>query len=167
MTQSTHDEVDRILAAWRAERPDLDCSPMAVWSRLTRLARHMELARKATFAALGLETWEFDVLTALRRAGSPYTLTPSRLAAETLVTSGTMTNRLDRLEQRDFVQRSTAPEDGRGIRVTLTASGITKVDAALTSLLEFEQEMLTALSGPERLELASLLRAILLRFDTI
>ena len=94
------DEVDRIVAAWERERPDVDVSPMQVLSRVSRLARHLDHARKTAFATHDLEPWEFDVLSALRRAGHPYELSPGRLVAETLVTSGTMTNRIDRLEAR-------------------------------------------------------------------
>ena len=91
------DEVDRIVEAWRRERPDLDVAPLSVLSRVTRLARHLDLARRNAFARHQLEVWEFDVLSALRRAGEPYQLSPGTLVAQTLVTSGTMTNRIDRL----------------------------------------------------------------------
>ncbi|NED86915.1 MarR family transcriptional regulator, partial [Streptomyces sp. SID11233] len=84
-------------AAWRRERPDLDVEPLEVLSRVSRLARHLDRARRLAFAELHLETWEFDVLTALRRAGQPYQLSPGQLLTQTLVTSGTMTNRIDRL----------------------------------------------------------------------
>src|SRR6185295_12228233 len=88
------DEVDRIVEAWRRERPDLDVAPLEVLSRVTRLARHLDRARSAAFARHGLETWEFDVLAALRRSGEPYRLSPGQLVAQTMVTSGTMTNRI-------------------------------------------------------------------------
>jgi len=91
------DEVDELVAAWRAQRPDLDVEPMQVLSRISRLARHLDIARRAAFADHGLETWEFDVLSALRRQGPPFQLTPGALLRATLVTSGTMTNRIDRL----------------------------------------------------------------------
>src|SRR3954453_13315812 len=91
------DEVDRIVLAWERERPDLDVRPLTVLSRVSRLARHLDLARRSAFARHDLETWEFDVLSALRRAGAPYRLSPGALLTQTLVTSGTMTNRIDRL----------------------------------------------------------------------
>jgi len=91
------DEVDRLIAAWKRERPDLDLSPFAVLSRISRISRNLDIARRDAFA--DLETWGFDVLAALRRAGDPYQLSPGALMQETLVTSGTMTNRLDRLEE--------------------------------------------------------------------
>ena len=105
------------------ERPDLDVAPLQVLSRVSRLARHLDLARRAAFAEHDLDTWEFDVLSALRRAGAPYALSPGRLVAQTLVTSGTMTNRIDRLEQRGMVARSPDPTDRRGVVVSLTADG--------------------------------------------
>src|SRR6478736_8218963 len=91
------DEVDDLVAAWRAQRPDLDVEPMQVLSRISRLARHLDIARRGAFAEHGLESWEFDVLSALRRQGPPFQLTPGALLRATLVTSGTMTNRIDRL----------------------------------------------------------------------
>ena len=100
------DEVDELLEAWGRERNDLDLAPVGVFSRITRLSRRLELERKEAFAAHGIEQWEFDVLAALRRAGAPYELSPGRLLHETLVTSGTMTNRVDRLSARGLVERS-------------------------------------------------------------
>src|SRR4026207_236700 len=88
------DEVDELSEAWARERPALDLAPVAVFSRISRLARHLDLARRAAFTAHDIESWEFDVLAALRRTGSPYELSPGRLLRETLVTSGTMTNRV-------------------------------------------------------------------------
>src|SRR5258708_22982739 len=111
-----HDEVDRLVAAWRRERPDLDVAPLEVLSRVSRLARHLDRARRTAFAEHDLEPWEFDVLSALRRAGEPYQLTPSKLLTQTLVTSGTMTNRIDRLAAKDLVKRLPDPRDPRGGR---------------------------------------------------
>src|SRR6266568_2326243 len=105
------DEVDSLVSAWRRERPDLDVSPLEVLSRVTRLARHLDRARRTAFAERGLETWEFDVLSALRRAGTPYQLSPGQLLTQTLVTSGTMTNRIDRLAARELVVRGPDPAD--------------------------------------------------------
>src|SRR5690554_1535208 len=99
------DEVDRIVEAWTRERPDLDVSPLHVLSRVGRLARHLDRARRQAFQSSSLESWEFDVLSALRRAGEPYQLSPKALMQATLVSSGTMTNRIDRLVQRNLVER--------------------------------------------------------------
>lgn len=156
------DEVDRLVAAWRRERPDLDVSPMEVLSRVSRLSHHLDRKRRAAFAAHALEPWEFDVLAALRRSGPPYELSPSELLAETLVTSGTMTARVDKLLGRGLVERRRDEHDRRGVRVTLTPEGRTVVDATLASLLEHEQQLLADLDGTERDQLATLLRALVL-----
>ena len=107
------DEVDRIVAAWRHERPDLDVSPMEILSRVSRLSRQLDRARKSSFSDYGIESWAFDVLSALRRSGEPYQLSPSTLLQETLVTSGTMTNRIDRLVTAGWVERLPDPDDRR------------------------------------------------------
>ena len=161
----TADEVDVLVEAWRRERPDLDVAPLEVLSRVGRLSRHLDLARREAFAAHDLEPWEFDVLAALRREGEPYTLSPGRLLQVTLVTSGTMTNRIDRLEAKGLVARVPDPHDGRGVQVVLTANGRTRVDAALTDLLGHERQILSALSAADRDRLADLLRRLTLPFD--
>jgi DNA-binding MarR family transcriptional regulator len=159
------DEVDSLVAAWARERPDLDVRPLEVLSRVTRLARHLDRARRTAFALHGLESWEFDVLTALRRAGKPYALSPGQLLTQTLVTSGTMTNRVDRLEDRGRVTRLPDPRDRRGVQVRLTARGKDLVDAALKDLLVREEELLGALTPRQQDVLASLLRTLVLPFD--
>lgn len=164
--RSTGDDVDRIVASWQRERPDLDVSPLHVLSRITRLARRLDLARGAAFAAHGLESWEFDVLSALRRAGAPYELSPGQLINETLVTSGTMTNRVHRLEHRGLVRRSPDPVDRRGVIVTLTAAGRQLADSALADLLEHEQTLLAQLADHERTGLADLLRRLSAPMET-
>jgi len=157
--------VDSLVAAWQRERPDLDVAPMQVLSRVSRLARHLDRQRSTAFAAYGLETWEFDVLAALRRAGPPYQLSPGQLLRETMVTSGTMTNRVDRLAARGLVARENHPEDRRGVLVTLTGSGRETVDAALSDLLRAEQDILGRLSRTEQDRLAVSLRSLLLPYD--
>ncbi|MGC4110836.1 MAG: MarR family transcriptional regulator [Nocardioides sp.] len=157
------DEVDELLEAWGRERDDLDLAPVAVFSRVNRLARRLELARRDAFAAHGIEEWEFDVLAALRRAGAPYELSPGRLLRETLVTSGTMTNRVDRLSARGFVERHPDPDDRRGVIVRLTDEGRAAVDAAFTALLDAERDLLEHLPPADRVRLASLLRTLLAR----
>jgi DNA-binding MarR family transcriptional regulator len=157
------DEVDRLIAAWKRERPDLDLSPLAVLSRITRIARHLDIARRDAFA--DLENWGFDVLAALRRAGEPHQLSPGQLMQETLVTSGTMTNRLDRLEELQLITREPDPNDGRGSLVTLTRAGMRAVDSAMEDLLENERELLQNLSAKEREVLADLLSKLVTEFD--
>ena len=165
MTTPAADDVDRIVDAWHRERPDLDVSPLHVLSRVSRLARRLDLNRAQAFARHSLEGWEFDVLSALRRAGDPYQLSPGQLVQQTLVTSGTMTNRVDRLERRGLVGRSPDPHDRRGVIVQLTETGKTAVDAAMADLLARERELLAQLPEEERVELAGLLRRLLAPFE--
>ena len=160
------DEVDGIVAAWRRERPDLDVAPMEVLSRLTRVAQQLDRQRANAFDAHGLESWEFDVLAALRRSGEPFALSPGQLVRETLVTSGTMTNRVDRLAARGLVEREEHPDDRRGVLVRLTAAGRANVDAALADLLAAERIMLRSLSTSDQDQLVRILRSLLVLYDT-
>jgi DNA-binding MarR family transcriptional regulator len=155
------DEVDELVQAWLHERSDLDLAPVEVFSRIGRLARLLDRARREAFSAHGIELWEFDVLAALRRAGKPYRLSPGQLLRETMVTSGTMTNRIDRLGARGLVERSPDPHDRRGVLVGLTAAGKRAVDGAFESLLASERELLAELSTAERRELAGLLKRLM------
>jgi DNA-binding MarR family transcriptional regulator len=159
------DEVDELVAQWQAQRPDLDAEPMQVLSRVSRLARHLDIARRGAFASQGLQLWEFDVLSALRRVGPPFQLTPGALLRATLVTSGTMTNRIDRLTAAGLVRREPDPRDRRGVLVTLTEQGKATVDAALAGLLDRERKLLAGLDGEQREVLAGLLRTLLAPFD--
>jgi DNA-binding MarR family transcriptional regulator len=155
------DEVDDLVEAWRRERPDLDTSPMEVLSRVDRLARHVDRVRAAAFSRHGLEGWEFDVLAALRRSGEPYRASPGALVRATGVTSGTMTNRVDRLVTRGLVRRDSDPDDRRSVRVELTPEGRTTVDGALVDLLDAEHELLAGLAERDRTALADSLRRLL------
>ncbi|TCM47699.1 MarR family winged helix-turn-helix transcriptional regulator [Kribbella sp. VKM Ac-2568] len=159
------DEVDRLIEAWRRERPDLDVAPMEVLSRVSRLARHLDRARSQAFETHGLESWEFDVLAALRRAGKPYQLSPGRLLKETLVTSGTMTNRVDRLAARGLVERLPDPADRRGVLVQLTDAGRDSVDAAMADLLAHERRLLGSISERDQAKIARVLRELVGPFD--
>ena len=158
------DEVERLVAGWRRALPDLDVSPLEVLSRVTRLARHLDRQRTIVFARHELETWTFDVLSALRRADGEQ-LSPGQLLAQTLVTSGTMTNRIDRLEERGLVRRRPDPTDARSVRVQLTAAGRRRVDAALKDLVAREHAILGSLDEAERASLAGLLRRVVAPFD--
>jgi DNA-binding MarR family transcriptional regulator len=155
------DEVDELVQACRRERTDLDLAPVEVFSRISRLARLLDRARRDAFTALSIEPWEFDVLAALRRAGKPYQLSPGQLLHETMVTSGTMTNRIDRLSQRDLVERSPDPHDRRGVLVGLTSAGKRAVDGAFETLLASERDLLGELSASERRDLAGLLKRLM------
>ena len=160
------DDVDQIVAAWRRERPDLDVSPLEVLSRVSRLARRLDLARGSAFSEHLLDGWAFDVLSALRRAGEPYELSPGQLVQQTLVSSGTMTNRVDRLERSGLVERRPDPGDRRGVLVRLTASGRDVVDSAMADLIEQEKSLLSELSAADRAQLAGLLRRMLAPLET-
>src|SRR5690606_1808349 len=149
---------DRIVEAWGRERPDLNFSAMHILSRVDRLAKQLDHQRKAAFGATGLETWEFDVLSALRRAGDPNQLSAKQLMSENMVSSGAMTNRINRLMQRGLVERFTDPNDRRGILVKLTQSGQEKVDRSIQLLINRETELLHSLDTDERGQLANLLR---------
>ena len=167
MPEPGSDEVDRIVGDWSRERPDVDFSPLQVLSRVTRLSKQLDRARRTAFAASGLEPWEFDVLAALRRAGSPYQLSPKALLQQTLVSSGTMTNRIDRLVERRLVERRTDPHDGRGVLVVMTTLGRERVDAAIRQLVDGEAELLGALSHADQERLGALLRKLSLDFDAV
>jgi DNA-binding MarR family transcriptional regulator len=159
------DEVDLILAAWARELPDVDVTPLASLSRISRLAKHLDRARSEAFAAHQLEVWEFDVLAALRRQGRPYELSPGELIRQTLSTSGTMTNRVNRLESRGLVVRQPNTDDRRGVLVRLTDAGRERVQDALADLLAYERRVLAAIEPAEREQLAGLLRSVLAPFE--
>lgn len=159
------DEVDGIVTAWARERPDLDFDPLQVLSRVGRLARHLDIERTTAFGAQGLQTWEFDVLSCLRRAGTPFTLSAGRLMRETLVSSGTMTNRIDRLATRGLVERLRDPKDRRSVLVALTDEGRQRADDAIADLLDRERPLLGSLTSHQQEVLADLLRRLLTPLD--
>ncbi len=161
------DAVDVLLAQWARERPDLDCSPMGVIGRITQAQREVHLAQRRTFARHGLDAPSFDVLAALRRAGPPHQLTPTALMRTALVTSGAITQRLDRLEERGLITRGRSDADGRAVVVALTEAGRTALDAALPDHLETERALLTGLSPREQEQLADLLRRFLVALGRV
>ncbi|MGP9537409.1 MarR family winged helix-turn-helix transcriptional regulator [Brachybacterium sp. AOP43-C2-M15] len=162
---SRHDEVDRIVEGWQSARGDLDVAPLAVFSRISRLSRYLEVARRSAFADAGLEGWEFDMLSALRRSEED-ALSPGALMHETLVTSGTMTTRIDKLVARGLVSKNRSPHDGRAVEVRLRPDGVARVDAAMERLLAAERELLEPLAPAGRSDLADALRTLLLTFET-
>lgn len=166
-TEDAPDEVDRIVSAWQSERPDLDFTPLQVLSRVGRLARLLDRARRQAFSRSKLEAWEFDVLAALRRAGTPFRLSPKQLLQQTLVSSGAMTNRIDRLVESGLVVRRDDPNDGRGVLVEMTPTGLTRVDAAITRLIDAEAAILAGLTRAERKKLAESLRRLGLSLDEV
>jgi DNA-binding MarR family transcriptional regulator len=155
------DAVDLILAQWLRERPDIDTWPMGIVGRISRLSQLLDRELKEFFAAHGLERWEFDVLATLRRSGPPYELTAGALNRAAMVTSGAITNRIDRLAAKRLVERMPDEEDRRSIRVRLTEQGLTKIDELVAPHVEQEGRLLAALSPQERDRLAGLLRGLL------
>ncbi|WP_318528366.1 MarR family winged helix-turn-helix transcriptional regulator [Nonomuraea gerenzanensis] len=153
--------VDLILSQWQRERPDVDAWPMGIIGRIGRLSRVLDRELKEFFGAHGLERWEFDVLATLRRAGSPYELTAGSLNRAAMVTSGAITNRIDRLAAKGLVERWPDEEDRRSIRVRLTAQGLAKIDELVGPHVENEARLLAGLSPKERDQLAGLLRGLL------
>lgn len=139
------DHVDRILAQWRQQRPDLDVGPMGLIGRLKRLHDRLLQELERVYAAHGLNAASFDVLATLRRAEPPHALSPSTLAAWTMVTSGTMTNRLDRLEAQGLIERRPHPEDGRSLVVALTAAGFALIDRVVTEHVENQHRLVSGL----------------------
>lgn len=155
------DHVDLVLDQWRARRPDLDVSPMAVIGRVSRLARLVDDELRTTFAAHGLDRASFDVLATLRRSEPPHRLTPTELMRASMVTSGAVTQRLDRLEARGLVTRAPSEVDGRGVVVELTPEGRRLIDETLPDHLATEHRLLAALSERERDDLAATLQTLL------
>jgi DNA-binding MarR family transcriptional regulator len=159
------DDVDRILAQWHEARPDLDVTPMGLIGRLARLRKRLEQEHERVFAAHGLSAAGFDVLATLRRAGPPHALEVKALLASTMVTSGTMTNRLDRLEKAGLVERRPNPSDGRGFVVALTPLGHRTIDAAVTDHVANQHRLVAALDDGDRRALDALLGKWLAGFD--
>lgn len=154
------DQVDEIVAQWSRERPDVDVSGMAIIGRISRLNQTIRPRLNAVFAAHDLESWEFDVLATLLRNGPPHQLTPGELLDSMMITSGAMTNRLKRLEQRGFVQRVGSPTDGRQVLVNLTPAGLAKVDAALVDHAANESDIISSLTQRQQDQLVKLLRIL-------
>ncbi|WP_319518422.1 MarR family transcriptional regulator [uncultured Martelella sp.] len=159
------DHVDSILAEWQAERPDLDAMPMGVMGRLKRLQVHLARNLETVFSRYGLNAASFDVLATLRRSGPPYALSPSTLMERTMVSSGTMTNRIDRLEAAGFISRRRNPEDGRGFAIALTDEGFALIDEAVTAHVENQHRLIETLGADDREALDRLLAKWLAAFE--
>jgi DNA-binding MarR family transcriptional regulator len=155
------DDVDRIVAQWGRERPDLQTEAMAVFGRIYRLAKVVGDRQEKAYGALGIHRGEFDVLATLRRAGEPFQLPPKALSASLMLTTGGMTGRLDRLERAGLVARSPDPQDRRGLVITLTPRGRELIDAAVVVGLDAQREVVQRLPAADRHRLAALLRDLL------
>jgi DNA-binding MarR family transcriptional regulator len=159
------DHVDAILAQWGRERPDLDVALMGIMGRLHRLATHLGREVEAVLLQHGLSSSAFDVMATLRRAGAPYRLSPGELLEMTMVSSGTMTNRIDQLEKAGLVERINNPDDRRSVLIALTEKGFATVDAAVTAHVANQHRLLAAISENDKAEFNRLLKTFLARLE--
>jgi DNA-binding MarR family transcriptional regulator len=155
------DAVDEILAQWNSERPDLDVGPMGLIGRLGRIVHFLTREMDKTFAEYGLTGASFDVLATLRRSGAPYSLSPGDLLSTMMITSGTLTNRIDQLEKAGLVARSHNPDDRRSVSVLLTPKGLATIEAAVTAHVTTQKRLIALLSPEEQAALDPLLRSFL------
>ncbi|MGE0480523.1 MAG: MarR family winged helix-turn-helix transcriptional regulator [Phycisphaerae bacterium] len=155
------DPVDRFIEQWNRERPDLDPAALGIVSRVLMLAKLLEHSADRALERFGLSLWQFDVLAALRRSGPPFKLSPTRLMQLVTLTSGAMTNRIDRLEELGLVAREPHPGDRRGLLIALTRDGRKLVDEAIEVRLADAQRSTAGLSTTEARTLAALLRSLL------
>ncbi len=162
VARQEHDAVDRITNQWNAVRPDVDVSPINVIGRVSRLSRLVDRRLAENFARYGIENWMYDVLATLRRSGEPYQLAAGDLVRQTMVTTGAITNRINRLEQRGFVERTTSADDRRKVIVRLTTQGLHLVDDIVLTHMATERDILAALTPRQQNDLAKHLRTTLL-----
>jgi DNA-binding MarR family transcriptional regulator len=160
------DHVDGIVESWRRERPDLDVAALALLARLFRTAHLADTALAQQLAGHELDRGWFDVLAALRRAGSPYALNPTQLMRTMMLSSGGMTKRLDRLAEAGLIERVADPNDRRGTLVKLTRRGKTTIDRLLPVHLSNEEQLLAPLSPKQQRTLDGLLRALLANLES-
>lgn len=155
------DHVDKILAQWHRERPDLETAPMGLIGRLKRLTLCVTREMEKTWAEFGLNAASFDVLATLRRSGPPFSLSPGDLIASTMVTSGTMTNRIDQLVKAGLVARQQSAEDGRSFQITLTDTGFAVIDEAVAAHVRTQEKLVSGLTAEEQRALDGLLKSFL------
>ena len=161
----TPDPVDTILGQWKRERPDLDASPMGVIGRMARLAKHLDRSIQGTVSEFGLNPGEFDVLATLRRSGHPYQLSPTELFKALMITSGTITHRIDRLERVELVTRIPDSSDRRGTLIALTDKGLRLIEQAVDAHVANAHHILSGLAESEVKSLTQLLRKLMLSFE--
>ncbi|MDJ0316404.1 MarR family winged helix-turn-helix transcriptional regulator [Arthrobacter antibioticus] len=154
------EQLERILAQWRAEKPHLDVSPMAVIGRLGRASAAVDARLGATFAEHDMDASTFDVLATLLRSGPPYSLAPGALSRDAMISSSAVAQRLNKLETRGLLTRAANPDDGRGTLVTLTAAGHTLIEASLPDHLATEHAIIGSLTKSEQAQLAALLQLL-------
>ncbi|MBX4866079.1 MULTISPECIES: MarR family winged helix-turn-helix transcriptional regulator [Rhizobium] len=165
MSEQKQDHVDRILAQWRRERPDLDVEPMGILGRLKRLGTHLGREVEAVLMTHGLSTSAFDVLATLRRSGAPHRLSPGELLEMTMVSSGTMTNRIDQLEKAGLVERIVNPQDRRSVLIALTEKGLATVEEAVGAHVANQQRLTRNLTAEDKAAFDRLLKKFLSDFE--
>ena len=163
--EDTVDAIDRIEAAWRRERPDVDVSSVGIISRIWRIGRHLEHARKERLAGHGTDRVTLDVLAMLRRSGPPYQMTAGELTHHSLISSGGVSQRLEKLERAGLVTRKIHSDDRRRIDVQLTAAGVELIDSILADLMAHEAALLDGLDPSEQEDLRRILKRLLARFE--
>ncbi|MFJ8625340.1 MarR family winged helix-turn-helix transcriptional regulator [Kitasatospora sp. NPDC093550] len=156
------DTVDDIVEQWARTRPDLNPEAMGLIGRLRRLNARVDAALREYFTTCGLDSSEFDVLATLRRSGEPYELNARALLKAAMVTSGAITNRVDKLSAKGLVERNPCPDDRRAVLIRLTPAGKELIDGALAGHVRNEERLLAALDGGERAQLDGLLRKLLI-----
>lgn len=159
------DAVDRVVAQWAKEKPDLETEPMAMMGRMMRLAKYLETQVAEVHKKYDLKMGEFDVLATLRRSGAPYQLTPSELIDSMMLTSGAMTNRLDKLESKGYISRTHSKEDRRSVSVKLTSAGLLLIDKLIEEHVNVQQNLVQSLSKPQKRNMNQLLKHWLGQFE--
>ncbi|QYJ86676.1 MarR family transcriptional regulator [Shewanella mesophila] len=162
---SIQDDVDNLVAQWAKEKPQLDTVPMAILGRMMRLFKHIEADISACHKQFGLTMGEFDVLATIRRNGEPYSLTPSDLLSSMMLTSGAMTNRVDKLESKGLIERTHCTQDRRSVKVALTAEGLGLIDKAVEAHVAIQQQLTQGLSAEDKVLLNTLFKQWLLQFE--
>ena len=159
------DSIDRMVARWAPHLPSIDLEVETIVQRVQKLQRYVRKRMDETLMDVGLNWSEWEVLGALRLAGEPYRSSPGKLAEHSQLSSGAMTARLDRLEERDFIRRLPDPDDRRGVLIELTQAGLDAYFAAVDAQAAKEAAIAHALTEAERAELNGLLRKLILGFE--
>ncbi|MCK8075409.1 MarR family transcriptional regulator [Vibrio sp. 1CM2L] len=159
------DAIDRVVEQWAKEKPELETEPMAMMGRIMRIAKYMETQVAELHKKYDMKLGEFDVLATLRRSGKPYRLTPSELIGSMMLTSGAMTNRLDKLEAKGLISREHSKEDRRSVSVQLTKDGLILIDQMMTEHVEMQKKLVKSLSASQKKNTNQLLKAWLSAYE--
>ncbi|CDT50321.1 MarR family winged helix-turn-helix transcriptional regulator [Vibrio coralliirubri] len=159
------DAIDRVVEQWAKEKPELETEPMAMMGRIMRIAKYMETQVAELHKKYDMKLGEFDVLATLRRSGKPYRLTPSELIGSMMLTSGAMTNRLDKLEAKGLISREHSKEDRRSVSVQLTKDGLILIDQMMTEHVEMQKKLVKSLSASQKKNTNQLLRTWLSAYE--